>query len=58
MRKDKAGRDVERTTIVHRLTVFVVQSRRNPILALDHPRISVIIPVPKDRGRPFTPRRR
>jgi hypothetical protein len=35
----------------------VVQSRRNPILALDHPRISVIIPVPKDRGRPFTPRR-
>jgi hypothetical protein len=40
------------------LAVFVVQSRRNPILALDHPRILVIIREPKDRGWPFTPRRR
>jgi len=36
----------------------VVQSRRNPILALDYPRISVIIRESKDRGWPFTPRRR
>jgi hypothetical protein len=32
------------------LAVFVVQSRRNPILALDHLRISVIIREPKDCG--------
>jgi hypothetical protein len=51
-----AGRSVRRSSIW--LAVFVVHSRRDPLLARGHRRIWAIIRVPKDRGRPFTPRRR